>query len=151
MADPFTLMAVAGGASALTGLTGAVGTAIQGRGEARNLKASARVVDAQTAAEEEAFRRQTQVQLAKQQAASGQAGVVPGGSYGDVYRQSAIDAELDALNLRYQGRLQASNLRTQARAVKKAATASAILQGASALTNLAGDIGQAKALKARIQ
>lgn len=154
MADPVTMMLAGSTVSAGAGLLGAFGTYAQGKGDAANLRRAAGVVDAQTAAEEITFRRQTQQALARQQAAGAQSGIRSGGSLDDVYRQSAIDAELDALNLRYQGRLQASNLRTQAKATKKGATASAILQGASAVANFAGDFGQAQLLKppkARIQ
>jgi len=148
MADPVTLLTIGAITSAATTAAGAVGTYMQGKGEADNLKTMARQTELETGAAEEVQRRQATRQLGAMQAAQGQSGVV-GGSTADVYRQSAIDAELDALNIRYQGMSKSNALKTQAKATKKAATASAILGLASAGGQLAAGMGQAGAYKAK--
>jgi hypothetical protein len=102
----------------------------------------------QADAREEAQRRQARQVLGEQRAALSQAGAGLSGSAADVYGQSATNAELDALNIRYDGELQARGLlagaaqdsmqaqisRTNARTARSAGTlnaASTLLAGAS--------------------
>lgn len=56
-------------------------------------------------ANEEAQRRKSAYLLGEQRASLAQAGIGLDGSAADAYRQSAQNAELDALNIRYEGRL----------------------------------------------
>lgn len=63
---------------------------------------------------EEQLRRESRLALGKQRAAMAQSGVGLDGSNADVERQSQIFAELDALNIRYQGQLESSALLEQA-------------------------------------
>lgn len=57
-------------------------------------------------AREEQHRRQARQILGEQRAAQAQAGVGLGGSSADIAEQSAINAELDALGIRYEGELE---------------------------------------------
>lgn len=109
---------------------------------AETMEAEARIAKQQGAAREEAQRRRAREFLGTQRAAAGQAGVGLGGSIGDVLEQSATDAELDALNIRYESNLQALGMQNQAaitrwqgKEAKRAARAQAItslLSGAAA-------------------
>lgn len=67
----------------------------------------------QYVAQEEAQRRQAKQVLGEQRAALAQAGIGLSGSASDVYGQSAARAELDALNIRYSGELDARGLLAQ--------------------------------------
>lgn len=64
----------------------------------------------QANAREEAQRREARMILGSQRAALSQAGIGMGGSAADVMQQSATDAELDALTLRYEGDMRARGL-----------------------------------------
>lgn len=59
---------------------------------------------------EEQQRREAAFILGKQRAAGAQAGLGLGGSFADVSEQSAVMAELDALNIRYTGEMEAKGL-----------------------------------------
>lgn len=100
----------------------------------------------QAGAREEAQRRQARQILGTQRAALAQAGIGLSGSAADVYGQSVANAEVDALNIRYEGDLEARGLlagatldtysgqvaRTNAKTAKRAGyldTASALLSG----------------------
>lgn len=63
---------------------------------------------------EEAQRRQARMVLGQQRAAFAQSGTGLEGSAADVMQQSAADAELDALTMRYEGDMRASGLMAQA-------------------------------------
>lgn len=65
-------------------------------------------------ANEESQRRQAALALGNQNAAMAQSGVdLASGSALDLYKQSATNAELDALNIRYGSQLQAQGLQSQ--------------------------------------
>lgn len=68
----------------------------------------------QYVAQEEAQRRQAKQLLGEQRAALAQAGIGLSGSAADVYGQSVARSELDAMNIRYTGELEASGLLAQA-------------------------------------
>lgn len=85
-----------------------------------NAQASAQ----QYSAEEERVRRESRQVMGAQRAAIAQSGVGFGGSSQDVMRQSSIQAELDALNIRYAGSLERTGLLNEAGAQRfNAATA----------------------------
>lgn len=95
-------------------------------------------------------RRDTAQVLGKMEAAAGQAGAGYGGSVGRVLGQSAVNAELDALNIRYKAALQKWAYTTQGAnlvAEGKNAQTSSWLRAGSALlrgysSNYAGaDLG----------
>lgn len=74
---------------------------------------NAAVARQQASAREEAQRRQARQILGEQRAALSQAGIGLAGSAADVYGASAGAAELDALNIRYEGELDARGLLAQ--------------------------------------
>lgn len=110
-----------------TAAVGAIGAVQQGKAQAASYKSeqqaanynatiqaqNATVARQQANAREEAQRRQARQVLGEQRAALSQAGIGLGGSAADVYGQSATNAELDALNIRYEGDLQARGLLAQ--------------------------------------
>jgi len=65
-------------------------------------------------ANEEAQRRHARIVMGQTRAGLAQAGIGAEGSASDVLQQSSGNAELDALNIRYQGQLQAQGLTNQA-------------------------------------
>lgn len=113
--------AVAGGALvASTAL--AAGSAVSQANTAKAAaKANAKMMEieagaarAQGSARQEAQRRRARELLGAQRAAIGQAGIGWGGSAQDVMEQSAVNAELDTLNIGYEAELQARGLMSRA-------------------------------------
>lgn len=137
------MMTAAIGGGAVQGL-GALASYQSARGEAQILKDQSLATATQTARAEEATRRQSAEFLSKQSAAIGESGIGFGGSSADLIRQSAIDAELDALNVRYEGMSRARGLMTQSRLTKKAAKTNLMLGLLGAATDTGGGIGRAK-------
>jgi hypothetical protein len=126
----------------------AIGSIAQGNAANAAAQANANALTQQAEAEnraagarEEQQRRANRQFLGGQRAALAQAGIGVEGSAYDIARQSSINAELDALNIRYDGQLAAKGLRDQAMMQrfegKQAKTAgffgagAAILQGAA--------------------
>lgn len=108
---PFIAAAAAAASSLMaTGQQRQVGAA-----QARALEMEAGVARRQAGLEEEALRRETQRQFGELRAAGAQAGLTESVTFGDVYKQAATAAELDALSLAYQGETQAGSLLTEAR------------------------------------
>ena len=105
--------------SDLGSLIKAGGTIYGGVKDAKALRKQARVAFAQGYADEEAARRQARYQLGEQAAALAQAGIGPGGTAELVVKDSALAAEMDALNYRYRGLQQGRALRSQAKAVRR--------------------------------
>ncbi len=71
-----------------------------------NDKNNAALLAQQTGAREEQSRREARQLLGAQRAAIAQSGVGFGGSSADIIRQSTMNSELDALNIRYAGDLE---------------------------------------------
>lgn len=125
MADPITILAVTAAASSVMGIAGAITSANAQSASAKSAANAAEYnaeVDRQRAAvamqqgnaNEEAQRRQAAIALGRQTAATAQSGVdLTSGSALDLYQQSATNAELDALNIRYGAQLQAQGLQQQ--------------------------------------
>lgn len=117
---------------------------------AATMEAEARIARAQGGAREEQQRRRAREFLGTQRAAAGQAGVGLGGSIADVLGDSAAEAELDALNIRYESNLQALGMENQAaitrwqgKELKRQARAKAvasIISGSSDYAKTAGSI-----------
>ena len=74
---------------------------------------NATVARQQANAREELQRRQARQVLGAQRAAIAQSGTGLSGSNADIYGQSAANAELDAMNIRYEGELDARGLLAQ--------------------------------------
>ena len=125
-AAPFIAAAAAAASSLMaTGQQRQVGAA-----QARALEMEASVARRQAGLEEEALRRETQRQFGELRAAGAQAGLTESVTFGDVYKQAATAAELDALSLAYQGETQAQGVLTEARTTRasRQSWASGILQ-----------------------
>lgn len=125
MADPITILAAVSALSAAVGVAGAVTSANAQRASAESAANAAdynAAADNQRAtvalqqgnANEEAQRRQASLAMGRQAGATAQSGVdLSSGSALDLYKQSATNAELDALNIRYGSQLQAQGLQSQ--------------------------------------
>ena len=81
---------------------------------AATMESEARIARQQGGAREEQQRRRAREFMGTQRAAAGQAGVGLGGSIADVLGDSASEAELDALNIRYETNLQALGMENNA-------------------------------------
>lgn len=101
---------------AAAGALGAAATVKGAKADIGALSTSAGVANAQANADEEAQRRLGRQVMGSQAAAMAEAG---GGGDAGVARQSAIAAELDALNIRYGGRAKAYSLLAQAKNVAR--------------------------------
>lgn len=93
--------------------------AADSQAQANAYNASVARQNAQTVAEqgnanEEAQRRHARVVMGSQRAAIAEAGIGTEGSGGDLYEQSASNAEMDALNIRYGAQLQSTGFTNQA-------------------------------------
>ena len=74
-----------------------------GESQARGLEEQARAASLEAGAAEEAQRRQARAAFGETRAAGAQYGLLEGPTFADVYSQAATAAELDALNIRYEG------------------------------------------------
>jgi hypothetical protein len=112
-----------------------------GNANAAALGQQANTAAAQGYADEQTQRRQARQLTGTQAAAVAQAGAGMGGTTAKVIEQSGINAELDALNIRYGGLQKASGLLAQAQAEKAqgkaAARQSYFLAGANLLKGYA--------------
>jgi hypothetical protein len=114
------------------GLVSAGGTLRGARADANAMKVEAAASGDQAARDEEAQRRAGRQSLGAQSASFAQAG---GGVDEGVIKQSAVNAELDALNIRYGGQMRSTGLLNQAQRVK---SSSKWLAGAQLLSSGAG-------------
>jgi hypothetical protein len=122
------------------GTTGqTVGALRSGRADSAALQAQARVAQDQGFRDEEAQRRANRYKLGDQAASFAELG---GGQDEGVMRQSAINAELDALNIRYAAAIHASGLNAQAANAKRQ---SRLLAGSALLSGAGQAYGQAQA------
>lgn len=90
------------------------------------MEQNATVERQQAGAREDAQRRQARQVLGAQRAAFAQSGGGMGGSAADVMGQSAMNAELDALTLRYEGDLRARGMESQAASERYSGRSSAM-------------------------
>lgn len=119
------------------------GRAAQAAGEfnARVSEAEAKVAREQAARDEEALRRESTSLLGKQRAAIAEAGLSSGGTTGLLADQSAVLAELDALNIRYQGATRGTGLLSQAAASRFGGAQSRKAAGLLAGAQLVSGVG----------
>jgi len=96
-----------------------------------------------SSANEDAQRRKSAYALGQQRASLLSAGIGAEGSAADVLAQSTGNAEMDALNIRYQGQLQAANYQNQS--LMANAQSSAALRSAANAED-AGTLGAATSL-----
>jgi hypothetical protein len=129
MADPVTLMLVAGGMQAMGAIAQGNAQSAQLDAQANNYRAQAdaaaynanitrqqaEATAQQTSAREDLQRKQARQVFGRQLAAGAESGVsLTTGSAADVFRQSLYDAEMDALNIRYEGEMNRVGLLNQA-------------------------------------
>lgn len=151
------LLPLVAGLSGLTSFAGFLQQRAQGEAtaqaadyNAKSLEQQAAATSLQAGAAEEAKRRETRAAFGKTRAAGAEFGLLESGSFADVYRQSAAAAEIDALNIRYEGEARRVGLLNQSAAEKYQAKAArkmrpswlmgAIGAGTSALTTY-GSLG----------
>lgn len=110
MAEPTEWILIAAAAvEVVQSLSGAKAAEDEANAESKIAKSNAEAVTAQAGQAEYAKRKSNREFLARQRAAIGEAGIGRGGTSEKVQEQSAIAAELDALNIRYEGMLQRTN------------------------------------------
>jgi hypothetical protein len=149
MADPITMAVVAGVAAAGSSMMAGAQQRQVGAAQARALEMEASVARRQAGMEEEALRRDTQRQFGELRAAGGQAGLLDSVTFGDVYKQAATAAELDALSLAYQGETQARGLLTEARITRAARPSWTQIALQSASAGMGGYAGAGGTLPSR--
>lgn len=142
MADPITIAMVASTAMAAVGAISA-GNAAAAQGQAQanaaNYNATMAEQNASTAqaaasANEDAARRKSAHQMGQLRAGLAENGIgLDSGTATDLTEESAMNAELDALNIRYQGAQQARDYKAQA-ALGVQSAASSLAAGKAAQT-----------------
>ena len=136
----------------ISAAVGALGAVQEARASAAASEFNARVADnnaviaeQNAAADERKQRRQASREMASSRARIGAAGVALEGSPLDVLEDQALEAELDALNIRYGGRLQARNYRSQAeldRSRARSARTQGFISAGTSLLNGAAKFGE---------
>jgi hypothetical protein len=162
--EPMSWMAIAGAAmSAVSSISqaSAASAAAKSAAQASDYNAAIAAQNAQTASEqgnanEEAQRRKARMVMGAQRAALAEAGIGSDGTASDLVEQSAVNAEMDALNIRYGAQLQSTGFLNQSaldmqqaenqrKQASRATTAGYLNAGASALSGYGGYLqGQAK-------
>jgi len=111
----------------------------------------ARLAQQEAARDEEALRREQTSFFGKQRAALAEAGLGPGGTSGLLADQSAVLAELDALNVRYSGTSRGQGLLSDAAAtrfgVQQSSRASRTLAGAQLISGVGDYYRTSRTLK----
>jgi hypothetical protein len=149
MSDPVTWAYIAAAASAATAVVGGVQASNQAETEADIQKANAEAAAQQASAAEDLQRRRNRGVLARQRAAIAESGIGFGGSAERLQQDSAVQAELDALNVRYEGTVRQMGFKTGAQFSK--AQASNAMSGAylAAGGELLGGASDVHALKVK--
>jgi len=120
------------------------GTFMSGRSSQKADAANAAALDAQAfharsqaGRDEEALRRESRIKIGRQAAASAESGIGLTGSAGLLLEQSDILSELDALNIRYGGRMKGQALKANARAIRAGSSSGyGLLAGAQLLSGV---------------
>jgi hypothetical protein len=116
------------------GIVSAMGAIQSGNAQAKMAEHNANATLQQAKANEDLQRRRSEAALARGRVAVSASGIEMSGSPLDVMAQSAADAELDALTVRYGGNVRADQLRMQGRAAQSQgymSAASNLLMGLS--------------------
>ncbi len=136
----------------ISAAVGALGAVQEARASAAASEFNAKVADnnaiiaeQNAAAEERRHRRAADREAAGMRARIGAAGVTLEGSPLELLEDQALEAELDALNIRYGGRLQATNYRSQAqldRSRARSARTQGFISAGTSLLEGAGRFGE---------
>jgi hypothetical protein len=137
--------------SAVLGAGTAVASGVQqsnqAEAESELAKNNATAAAQQASAAEDAQRRRSRSILARQRAAIAESGIGFGGSSEVLQQDSAVQAELDALTVRYEGRMRGLGFQTDA-SVAKSRSKSAMAGGYLAASGqLLGGAADAYAMK----
>lgn len=147
MSDPVTWLAIAtavtGGATLASGYQQSQIAEAEADLASENAKAAAQ----QANAAEEVQRRRNRSILARQRAAIAESGIGFGGSAEVLQQDSAVQAELDALNVRYEGRMRGLGFRTDANVARQRAKNALAGGFLSASGQLLGGMADAYAMK----
>jgi len=115
-----TVLLLSAATAAAGSLVSGIAQSSQSRREVAVDNTNADIAQEQAASESEAIREKAQRLRGQQIAAAGASGVaLDGSSFVDAMADSAINAELDALNAEYSGKLQSWNYRAQAKAAQE--------------------------------
>ncbi len=147
MSDPVTWMYIATALTTTTAVASGVQQSNQAEAESDLAKQNAQAAAEQASAAEDAQRRRGRSILARQRAAIAESGIGFGGSSETLQQDSAVQAELDALNVRYEGRMRGLGFQTDANIAKqrsKNAMAGGFLSGSG---QLLGGMADAYAMK----
>lgn len=106
----------------------------QGEAAKQQADAQGKIAGDQALSDESAFRRSARAMRGENAAALAESGLSPEGSSGMVADQSAAEAELDALNIRYQGQVRRMGLMNEGRSAR---SGSQMLAGGRLLTGIA--------------
>lgn len=136
---------IAAAASAVSTIAETAQARKVGETQARGLEEQARAAALEAGAAEEAQRRQAREAFGETRAAGAQMGLLESASFADAYSAAATAAELDALNIRYEGEGRRRGLMFEAgatRAAKPLWGPAIIAAGTNALTAYAGAGGK---------
>ncbi len=148
MADPVSWGYVAAYLAAGTAVASGYQQNQQAKGEADLANANAETAAQQANAAEETQRRRNRSILARQRAAIAESGIGFGGSAERLQQDSAVQAELDALSVRYEGRLRGLGFQNEARFARSRGRAAVTSGWLSAAGSLLGGMSDATALRA---
>lgn len=147
MSDPVTWLWVATAFSAGTTAVSGYQQSQQAEAEADLASKNATAAAEQAAQAEDATRRRNRSILARQRAAIAESGIGFGGSSETLQQTSAVQAELDALNIRYEGRMRGLGFQADANIARQRGR-NAMTGGAlSASGQLLGGYADAYAMK----
>jgi hypothetical protein len=138
-------MLVLGGLAAAGSLVSANAAAGQYESEAAAARVNARMAGQQANQREEQIRRENRMQMGEQAAAIAQSGTGPGGSNALIVEQSATNAELDALNTRYEGQVRRTSFLNQAAGAGYAARSARLGGWMGAATSMFDGVDRAAA------
>jgi hypothetical protein len=147
MADPVTWAYIAAYVAAGTAVASGYQQSQQADAEAELAQKNAEAAAAQASAAEDAQRRRSRSILARQRAAIAESGIGFEGSSERLQQESAVQAELDALNVRYEGRMRGMGYRADA-SFARSRSSNAMTGGyLSAAGSLLGGYSDAYAMK----
>lgn len=150
MCDPVTIMMAASAVSAVGAISGGIQANNAAKYNATVLEQQAATTRNQGLAREELQRAQARQHIGTQLASTAQSGVALDGSAVDNLQTSMLNAEMDALNIRYERDLNATGLLSQANITrfqgKKARTAGYLSAAGSLMNGASGYLNGAKAI-----
>ncbi len=149
MSDPVTWYWIGTAVSAGTAVASGVQQQRVMEADSETAAKNAEIAAQQASAAEDAQRRRGRSILARQRAAIAESGIGFGGSSERLQQDSAVQAELDALNVRYEGRLRGLGLQSEARMARSRGRGAMAGGFLSAAGELLGGYADAYTMKAR--